>query len=133
MQIPFVQFLLSRGEINGNTAERIDRWAQRNREPIGMIAVDHGLIIGRQIDEVLERQENSSRKFGELAVQLRFMTAEKVERLLPIQQFRVLSAIVEALSLCGAIPLHEGIQLVAEFAREHPEDCFDHCVAIGAA
>ena len=124
MKVPFVRFLLSRGEISEEMADQIGRWPLRHREPIGMIAVDHGLIIGQQIDEILDRQRESKLKFGELAVEMGFLTPDKVRTLLHIQHSRMLTGTVEALALAGVVPLMTGVHLLSDFVTEQPGDSF---------
>jgi hypothetical protein len=87
-----------------------------------MIAVDHGLIIGQQIDEILNRQRESKLKFGELAVEMGLPTPDKVRTLLQIQQSRMLTDTVEALALAGVIPLMTGVHLLSDFVKEQPGD-----------
>jgi hypothetical protein len=95
-----------------------------NQEPIGLIAVDHGLIKGRQIDEVLDCQRNTNKKFGEIGVELGLLTEQKVGSLLQIQKYRVLTSITEALALAGQLSLDAGVRLLSDFVREHPEEIF---------
>ena len=131
MKLPFVQFLISRGEIPGGAANRISQRAVHNKEPIGMIAVDHGLIVGHQIDEILDRQRHSKLKFGELAVEMDLLTQEKVQTLLQIQQFRTLARVMEALALANVLSLPAGVLLLLEFASEQPGECFTERTTAG--
>jgi hypothetical protein len=121
MSAAFVEFLVSTGRISAQTADRITRWAMHNQQPIGMIAVDHALVIGRQIDEILYRQRRSNLKFGQIAVELGYLSQEKVDILLRIQRSRMLAHIIEALALSGLIPLEDGISLLSDFSRQLPQ------------
>ena len=125
MSQPFVEFLLANKKIDESSADRISRWAMRNQEPIGMIAVDHGLIVGRQIDEVLDRQKHSKRKFGELAIEMELLNEENVTVLLQIQQLRMLTGILEALALCGIQSLDDGFRLLSDFVTGRGCGAFD--------
>ncbi len=131
MKLPFVQFLISSGEIPEGAANRISQRAVHNKEPIGMIAVDHGLIVGHQIDEILDRQRHSKLKFGELAIDMGLFTQEKVQTLLQIQQFRTLARVMEALALANVLSLPAGVLLLLEFASEQPGECFTERTTAG--
>jgi len=56
MKHPFVQYLINQSLIPGAVARRLTENSRGVREPIGMIAVDHGLLNAEQIDTVLDRQ-----------------------------------------------------------------------------
>ena len=124
MTIPFIRYLVSKGQISQTVADQITEWARRNQNPIGMIAVAHGMIIGPQIDEVLDRQKESKKRFGEIAVEMGLLTEAKVQVLLQIQQQRLVTAITEALALSGSIPFTTGVRLLSEFVRTEPTGVF---------
>ena len=55
-------------------------------QPIGEIAVQHGLLTTEQVVRVCEEQKNCEVFFGELAKKLGFLTAEQLEFLIQAQQ-----------------------------------------------
>ena len=55
-------------------------------QPIGEIAVQHGLLTTEQVVRVCEEQKNCEFFFGELAKKLGFLTAEQLEFLIQAQQ-----------------------------------------------
>ena len=119
--------LVFKGAITEQAAQRISQWTLRNYERLGMIAIDHGLIIGRQIDEILDHQRRSDLKFGEIAVELGFLTQDKVDILLQIQHYRMLTGITEAVHLSSLLSLADGIRMLSDFVREQPGECFTRC------
>lgn len=122
--IPFVEFLASETEISPSVADQISTWAVRQQKPLGMIAVDHGLIIGPQIDDVLDRQRQTKKMFGEIAIEMGFLTQAKLDELLNIQGFRVHSSIVEALGLAGVVPFSTGVGLLSNYIQREPDAIF---------
>lgn len=121
MEMPFLSYLRSTGRLSHSDVERISRWAMSNREPIGMIAVAHGLITGEQIDEVLDRQRQSGEKFGQVGIELGLLTEKQVQTLLEIQRQRMVTVVLEALSLSESLPLREGLLAHAEFITSQPD------------
>ena len=55
-------------------------------QPIGEIAVQHGLLTTEQVVRVCEEQKNCEVFFVELAKKLGFLTAEQLEFLIQAQQ-----------------------------------------------
>ncbi|HBV62784.1 MAG TPA: hypothetical protein DEF45_07150 [Rhodopirellula sp.] len=55
-------------------------------QPIGEIAVQHGLLTTEQVVRVCEEQKHCQVFFGELAKKLGFLTAEQLEFLIQAQQ-----------------------------------------------
>jgi len=121
MEMPFLNFLQSTGRLSADEVERISRWAASNREPIGMIAVAHGLITGEQIDEVLDHQRRSGSKFGQIGVELGLLTEKQVQTLLEIQHHRTVMAVLEAMALSESLPLIEGLRAQSEFITTRPD------------
>lgn len=111
----FIGFLRTMNRLDEVAARRVEEWIQSNHEPIGKIAVEHGLICGRQIDEILNMQRETRTLFGEIAIALHILTQVQVDRLLDIQRLRSLNSGIEALSLSGLIPLDESLHLLAQF------------------
>lgn len=84
-----------------------------------MIAVSHGLLQGPEIDLILDRQRQTSVRFGEIAVQMGVLTTDQVSTLLRIQEARAAESICEALALAGVLNCNDayrylGIYLIGD-------------------
>ncbi len=55
-------------------------------QPIGEIAVQHGLLTTEQVVRVCDEQKNCKMLFGELAKKLGFLTDEQLEFLIKAKQ-----------------------------------------------
>ena len=117
----FIGFLAGRGVISEAVAERMAHSRSCVREPIGMIAVGHGLLRPDQIDLILDRQRNSSLRFGDLAIELGCLTQEQVELLLAIQEFRASAAAAEAMALAGTLPWDDVVRYLGAFLTHDDE------------
>ncbi len=117
MQNYFVEFLLSRKRISPSGAERLEKWLRHTPQPIGMIAMSHGLLTGHAIDEILHRQSETGELFGEIAVKMAHLTQAQVDHLLDVQRFRRYTTAVEGLALSGRLPIEEATALFSDFLR----------------
>ncbi|HOA74861.1 MAG TPA: hypothetical protein PL151_18330 [Phycisphaerae bacterium] len=115
MQHPFITFLMERQLIPAHASRHLSGMRALVREPIGMIAVGHGLLAAHEIDRILDRQRESTDRFGEIAVEMGVLTAEQVETLIKIQEFRTASAICEALSLAGILPCEDAFRYLGAY------------------
>ena len=114
----FFSYLLTKGVITEDAREVLAGSRPCAREPIGMIAVQHGLIRGGQIDRVLDAQRTSTTRFGDLAVQMRLLSRDQVDRLLQVQHFRVVTDLVESLVLAGFLETGQVLQHLAGFLQQ---------------
>jgi hypothetical protein len=119
MSNPFVQYLRQQGMLTAEQAQRIDAWASGRHDPIGIIAVEHGLILGRQIDEVLGTQRDTDWRFGQVAIELGHLGPRSTAQLLEIQRLRQWSRVAEAVVLAGIRPSDEVFSALARFVLEH--------------
>lgn len=115
MTNPFVEFLINRHLVPASVARQLTENKRYVREPIGMIAVSHGLLKPNQIDDILDRQRGSKARFGDIAVELGFLTREQVETLVKIQEFRTTADIAEALALAGVTSCEDVTQYLGAF------------------
>jgi hypothetical protein len=115
MQHPFVQFLIDRDLVSPAAAQQLLGRGCLVREPIGMIALSHGLLQATQIDAILDWQRNCSERFGEIAVSLGFLTAAQVDLLVKIQEFRAACAITEALALSDVLGYEDSVRYLGAF------------------
>jgi hypothetical protein len=132
MKLSFIDTLVARGAVSNDSATIIRRWVSCNKKPIGMIAVEHGLINGHQIDDILDRQKRGKKKFGELAVEMGLLDHDKVVILLQIQRLRAFIAITEVLALAGIMPLDEGFRAFREYLDEQGCGAFELCETVEA-
>ena len=128
----FFSYLLAKGVITEDAHELLAGCRPSAREPIGMIAVQHGLIRGGQIDRVLDAQRTSKLRFGELAVQMRLLSRDQVDRLLQVQDIRVVTDLVESLVLAGVLETGQVLQHLAGFLQQvgeaDPQVESSHCL-----
>ena len=125
MNTAFAEYLSARGQISPDVARSMSHWVTRTRTPIGVIAMGHGLISSRQIDEILERQRVSRMRFGEVAVDLGLLSKDQVETLLEIQHLRQSTDLAEGLALAGVLPFRVAAQTLGEFLRTEPLDALE--------
>lgn len=119
MASPFVDHLRSTGLLSQEQAERVQIWASGRHDPIGIIAVEHGLLIGTQIEELLAHQRDGDWLFGELAVKLGYLTRPSLDQLLEIQRQRQWARVAEAVALSGILPTRQVFCAYARFVLEH--------------
>ena len=115
MSHPFVEFLIERDLVPAAVGQQLGEKCRLVREPIGMIAVAHGLIQASEIDVILDRQRACKQRFGEIAVQLGILTRQQVEALVKIQEFRTSAGIAEALALAGVLACEDAVQYLGAF------------------
>ena len=120
MQNSFVEFLIERDLVSSGIAKQLTEGKRSVREPIGMIAVSHGLLHPNQVDVVLDRQRECKDRFGDIAVEMGFLTREQIERLVRIQEFRTAAEVGEALALAGVLSCEDMARYLGAFLlRDH--------------
>lgn len=118
MSIPFIQYLVDDGAITPTDAERIEAWTSRRHDPIGIIAVEHGMILGRQIDQILSRQQELGLRFGQTGVEMGHLTEGNMACLLELQQLRASWRVIEAILLSGMLPSERILRAYATFVLD---------------
>jgi hypothetical protein len=101
---------MDRDLVPSNASKHLSGMQSPVREPIGMIALGHGLLQPEQIDVILDRQQHCSERFGEIAIELGFLKPKQVETLVKIQEFRAAVAICEALALANVLRYEEAFR-----------------------
>lgn len=129
MEHPFVTYLVERDLIPSDTIKHLSKSTCMVREPIGMIAVGHGLLIGSQIDHVLDEQRGCTQRgdterFGEIAIRMGYLTEEHVQTLVRIQEFRTAVAIMEALTLAKVFRYEDAIRYLGCYFT-HDDEILD--------
>jgi hypothetical protein len=112
---PFVEFLIERDLVPREVGDQLTGQKRFIREPIGMIAVSHGLIQSDQIDVILDRQRECKQRFGEIAAELGFLAHVQVDTLVKIQEFRAAGNIAECLALAGVLSFEDAAQYLGAY------------------
>ena len=81
----FGNYLVKKNIITEEEYLTIKMQFDRTRVKLGLIAVAEKLMTEEQADEVNRKQQLMDRKFGDIAVQLGYLTPAQVERLLSLQ------------------------------------------------
>ncbi len=85
-----------------------------DNRPIGEIAVELGLMLPEHIDTVLEKQEQSKKRFGEIAVELGYLKPEQLVQVIA-WQVEPPDRLISAISKCGYFPVERGRLLLGEY------------------
>lgn len=119
MKAELTDFLVSTGRIQREQLQLISREDWLSREPIGRLALLHGLLSAADIDEILNRQLTDHRLFGEIAIQLGMLTSEQLDILYKGQSVRACVELVEDLALAGILDFGEGLNAAMEFISNY--------------
>lgn len=116
MAHPFIEFLIERDLVPPSAAAMLCESKSFVRQPIGMIAASHGLLRPSQIDQVLDRQRShKDQLFGEIAVELGFLSRQQTEILVRIQELRLAADVTETLALSGVCSFDDAIRYLGAF------------------
>lgn len=115
MKHHFAQYLVSSGELAPHALKRVSEVTWEAREPIGRLALMHGLLDPDAIERVLERQNLTREPFGQIAIRLGIMTPDQLRTLLNGQGARACVEMVEDLALSGAISIERGLAALSRF------------------
>lgn len=121
MNNPFVEYLIARDLVSPKVAEQLHSKSRYLREPVGMIAVSHGLLFPEQIDRILDRQRESQMRFGEIAEELGYLDKVQVDTLLKIQELRAMVNIGEALALSEVMPFDDTCHYLGNYLTQNQE------------
>ena len=80
------EYLVNRGVVQEKDVYDALDHQQRNRVPIGALALKNKILTMKQVMTVLNQQCDTNKLFGEMAVQLGFMREKDVEDLLEEQR-----------------------------------------------
>ncbi len=116
MKRPFADYLLAAGRLSEQRLRSIshDEWV--SREPIGRLALLHGLLAVQDIDHILHRQRTEQKYFGEIAMEMGLMTEAQLRVLLAGQGVRACIELTEDLALSGQMDMAEGLIAMSQFA-----------------
>lgn len=120
MTSAFAEYLIATGR---TTREQLSAAAPEggiSREPIGRLAMLHGLLSPSDIDEILSQQSAQECLFGEIAVRLGMLKREQLDILVRGQSIRACLELVEDLALAGAVDFASGLEAIKEYiSGEH--------------
>lgn len=110
-------FLLERGVVTPRqVSSAIDR-QRESRPPLGRLAIEQETLSARDVSAILHwQQATSPRRFGEIAVELGYLSEGEIERLLALQAQQTLS-LTEALLDVGIANEDACRAAAAEFER----------------
>jgi hypothetical protein len=86
-------------------------------QTIGALALRLGVLTLEQIDAVIDYQSHEKMRFGEIAIELGFTTAEEIRKLLQLQAFHRGLELCELLVLSGRVDVPRMCELMAGFLR----------------
>jgi len=121
MTTAFVQFLVDQGLISADQSAEIVSWADNRKDPVGMIAVEHGLIAGKQVHELLDRLDGVGMRITDPNQVAGGLTQNRLRILHGIQERRQWIQVVEAILLSGLASESAILRAYAEFILEHEE------------
>ena len=114
----FERFLVKRLQLDPEESLQSSDWAGTGNT-IGALALRLGVLDLDQIDRILDMQEEDKRRFGEIAVNLEFMTERQVQRLIQLQRYHQLLEAGEILVLRGLVTVEDLQQSLVEFYRQN--------------
>jgi hypothetical protein len=115
MRDQFIEYLVNTDAVDRERLHVIVDVFTGTTEPLGLIALSHGLLTGSQINKVMEAQRQDSRPFAEIAQQMKFLNPQQAHTLLEIQKVRVAAEIAEALALSGDCTVEQVMGHLARF------------------
>ena len=98
----FAQFLVDTNVIGAEDALRALDEQRRRTQPIGRLALQHGLLSMKQVFAILAEQPETGLRFGEQAIFMGFLERESMERLLD-EQRRLRPGLGEILAEMGLV------------------------------
>lgn len=115
MKTEFAEHLITTERMTRERLEAIPRNEWMYREPIGRLAMMHGLLSGDDVEEILRHQHTDDRLFGEIAVQLGMINRHQLDVLVRGQSIRACLELVEDLALAGILEFKTGLEATIEF------------------
>ena len=85
----FASYLYRRGIVSAEQIVEASIRQSDKRIPLGRLALECKKLTFKQVSQVLEAQSEEGKRFGQLAVQLGFLSKEDVAHLLMVQNDRL--------------------------------------------
>lgn len=128
----FAEYLIATGRVARDRISAMARSEWLLREPIGRLAMMHGLLEPADIDAVLRHQTADERRFGELAVSMGILSSTQLEILARGQALRACLELVEDLALADEMEYQAGMEAISEYMVSH-DFANDAALAVGNA
>ncbi len=113
----FSGFLERQLGLSESDRPRAGSWAGTGNT-LGSIGLRAGLLGLDEIDQIISRQSSDSRLFGEIAVELKFLTPKQVDLLLVLQHFHRCLDLSAPLILEDRLNFGELLGLMATYFSE---------------
>lgn len=81
----FGKYLVDKGVISNEQLQIVKEEQAKTRVKLGLIAVSEKMITEKQADEINRKQAVMDKRFGDIAVEIGYLTNEQVSRLLSLQ------------------------------------------------
>jgi len=113
----FGNYLLNKGKITKAQFTSCMEYMRANRVKLGLIAESEGLLTRDQADELNHLQQQSDKRFGDLAIEKGYLTDADISHLLQLQGNPYL-IFVQSLEENKIMNREEVNELVAEFQKD---------------
>ncbi|MFH1418333.1 MAG: hypothetical protein ABII12_08630 [Planctomycetota bacterium] len=122
MRKAFLDFLAAEGVVPPDRLENLQNLLRGAPEPIGCIAFSYGMVVGGDVDQILDEQRRTYRPFGEIAMRLGMLSRTQIDALLKVQSIRGAIETVEALTLSDLCPIDELMAQLGRFLLRQAEN-----------
>ncbi len=117
MKRAFADHLVTTDRLSSGQLTRIPHRQWLSRDPIGRLALMHGLLTGLDIDLLLREQSTEGGYFGEIAMRHGLLSRSQLEILLTGQAIRACLDLVEDLALADVLDIPTGLAALSEFTN----------------
>ena len=123
----FLSFLADRLKLEAGEMPVPGEWLYM-ANTIGAIALRSNVISLEQLECILDKQEemqdaNEKHKlFGQLAIDLGYLTQHEVDRLLELQQINIQFSLAGQLVLADSLDLESLLDVMREYRRDQPRN-----------
>jgi hypothetical protein len=115
MKAALTEYLITTGRLRRERLDSIPPGEWLYHEPIGRLAIMHGLLSGTDVEEILRQTNTDERQFGETAVRLGMISREQLDVLRRGQSIRACLELIEDLALAGIIDFTAGLEAIKAF------------------
>ena len=81
----FTKYLAENDKITDSQISELNDYQKKNRVKLGLIAVAEKMITEKQADEINRKQALEDKRFGDIAVELGYLSGEQIGKLLDLQ------------------------------------------------
>ena len=115
MKSRFADYLIASGRIARRRLHEIAPREWVDHEPIGRLALIHGLLTAEDIEEILREQEADDCLFGEIAVRKGLLTPEQLDVLIRGQAMRACVELMEDMARAGEMDFEAGLDAIKAY------------------